>query len=265
MRQAAQSPVWLRVGAPIALGLIVLLIWQVTTQAGLVPANLLPSPGAVVARLGEELTSGHILVYTGRTLIEAAAGSALAAVVGVPLGYLIARRRVADAALSPFIAASQAIPAIAVAPLLVIWIGYGLTPITLLCAWMVFFPVVLSTVLGLRTIDRDLIEAAALDGASGLAMITQIEAPLARRGVLTGLRTGFTLSITGAVVGEFVLGGDGLGMLLTVQSNSADTVGLFATLVVLACLAVTIYLSMIAIEKLTDPLHDRSLHSRRRP
>jgi NitT/TauT family transport system permease protein len=156
-------------------------------------------------------------------------------------------------AVQPFLAASQAIPAVAIAPLLVVWLGYGTLPIAVLCVLMVFFPMLLNVVLGLRSIASDLLDAAALDGAHGWSRLWYVEWPLARRAVLVGLRGGFTLSITGAVVGEFVMGGNGLGMLVSVYSNTADTAGLFATIAVLCTFAVLMYSLMLLIERACDP------------
>lgn len=243
-----------RVLAPLLLGALVLLAWQLATVSGAIPPTLLPPPGKVFARFAADFGSGALLTYAGITVAEALLGCLLAAAIALPMGYLIARARLAEAAVSPYLAASQAIPAVAIAPLLVIWVGYGLLPIMLLCALLVFFPVVLSTVLGLRTIDPEVLEAAQLDGAGGLSMLRFIEWPLALPAVLTGLRNGFTLSVTGAVVGELVMGGHGLGMVLSVQAMSVDTTGLFATLVMLCLIAIAIYMAMVLIEWRTDPL-----------
>lgn len=243
-----------RVLAPVILGLVVLVAWQLATTSGAVAPTILPPPGEVFARFATDVGSGELLIYAGVTILEALLGCVVAAAVALPMGYAIARLRVAEAAVSPYLAASQAIPAVAIAPLLVIWVGYGLLPIMLLCALLVFFPVVLATVLGLRTIDKEILEAAQLDGAHGMSMLRYIEWPLALPAVLTGLRNGFTLSITGAVVGELVMGGHGLGMVLSVQSMSVDTTGLFATLVMLSLLAIAIYMVMIVIEWVSDPL-----------
>lgn len=249
----AATPLGLRIGAPVVVLVVLLAVWQFVAASGAVPTALLPGPGRVLARLVADLRAGALLHRTLVTIWEAVLGCALATVVALPIGYLIAHLRSADAALSPYLAASQAIPAVALAPLLVIWVGYGLTPIVLLCALLVFFPLVLSTVLGLRTIDDEITEAAELDGASGPAMIVHIEAPMARAAILTGIRNGFTLSITGAVVGEFVMGGKGLGMIVSVESATADTTGLFATLIVLCALAVAIHAALTLVERLTDP------------
>ncbi len=234
---------------PVVLGAVVLLVWEAVSRAGLVSPFFLPAPTAVAARLWAGLTTGELLGYTWVTLVEALLGSALGAAVAFPLGYLIARNRWAAAGLQPYVAASQALPAVALAPLLVIWVGYGLLPIVLLCALLVFFPILLATILGLRTLDAEVVDAARLDGAHGWTMLRHIEVPMAMPSLLTGLRNGFTLSVTGAVVGEFVMGGRGLGMVLSVQANSADTTGLFATLVVLAVLAVGMYTLLRVVER----------------
>src|SRR5690625_3970057 len=231
---------------PVVLGAVVLLVWEAVSRAGLVSPFFLPAPTAVAARLWAGLTTGELLGYTWVTLVEALLGSALGAAVAFPLGYLIARNRWAAAGLQPYVAASQALPAVALAPLLVIWVGYGLLPIVLLCALLVFFPILLATVLGMRTLDPEVVDAARLDGAHGWTMLRHIEVPMALPSLLTGLRNGFTLSVTGAVVGEFVMGGQGLGMVLSVQANSADTTGLSA-------LAIAIYTLLRAAERVAVP------------
>lgn len=239
--------------APFGLGAAVLAAWEFLAWVGAVDPFFLPAPSAVASRLWAEATFGGLAGYTARTLGEALLGSVLGAVVAVPLGYLVARNRWVAAAVQPYVAASQALPAVALAPLLVLWIGYGLGPIVVLCALMVFFPILLGTVLGLRTLDPEVMDAARLDGASGWAMIRYVEVPLAAPSLLTGLRNGFTLSVTGAVVGELVMGGEGLGMLLSIQSRAADTPGVFATLVVLGSLAVGMYTLLRLAERLTNP------------
>ena len=110
-----------------------------------------------------------------------------------------------------------------------------------LCALIVFFPMAITTTLGLRLLDRDVLDAARVDGASGWRMLWHIELPLALPSVLAGLRTSLTLSITGAVVGEFVVGANGLGQLLLIDRSDFDSAGVFATLLALALLAATLY------------------------
>ncbi|EPH02804.1 hypothetical protein HMPREF1531_02116 [Propionibacterium sp. oral taxon 192 str. F0372] len=251
------SPLGLRIVAPVVAASLVLLVWFAVAAAHSIPTTLLPDPGDVLQRLGRDLTSGRLWLPLWVTTLEALAGCALSALTAMPIAYLIAHSKLADAALSPYLAASQAIPAVAVAPLMVIWVGYGMLPVVLLCSVMVFFPMVLSTVLGLRSIDKELLDAARVDGATAWQLACWMEWPLALPATLTGLRNGFTLSITGAVVGELVMGGSGLGQRLAVQSQSVDTIGLFSTLIVLSVLAVTIFLSMRLVEWLANPFASR--------
>jgi NitT/TauT family transport system permease protein len=253
---SAADPAARRLGAvlpPLMLGVVLLAVWQIVHSTELVSAFFLPGPEAVVRAFARQIVHGSLLGYTRQTLVESLAGSGLGMAVGLPLGYLIARSRWAALALQPYIAASQAVPAVALAPLLALWIGYGLLPIAILCALLVFFPMLVNTVLGLRSLDPDVLNAARVDGVGRWGMVRYIEFPLALPAVLTGVRAGFTLSITGAVVGEFVMGGDGLGQLLAVQRSEADSVGLFATLLMLTVLAAGSYGLLRLVEQRLRP------------
>lgn len=239
--------------APIIFGLAVLALWWCVAEAGTVPAYFLPHPVRVWDTLWLGLTQGSLIAASIQTLTAAAIGCIAATIIGIPLGYLIARSRIVAATIGPYLAASQAIPAVALAPLLVIWIGYGLLPITVLCTIIVIFPVVISTALGIRELDSDIIDAALLDGAGRVDLIRRIEMPLASPAILAGIRTGFTLSITGAVVGEMVMGGDGLGAALSQgQGSTANVAQLFAVIAILIVLAVGIYLLLTYVEKVLD-------------
>lgn len=248
----AGGPVDRRLSAvlpPVVLGVVLLAGWQAVHSTGLVSSFFLPGPAAVAHAFVNAVEHDSLLDYTRQTLVESLAGSGIGIAVALPLGYLIARSRWSALALQPYIAASQAVPAVALAPLLALWIGYGLLPIAILCALLVFFPMLVNTVLGLRLLDPDVLGAARVDGVGRWGMLRYIEFPLALPSILTGVRTGFTLSITGAVVGEFVMGGDGLGELLAVQRNDADSVGLFATLLMLTILAAGTYGLMRLLER----------------
>jgi NitT/TauT family transport system permease protein len=232
-------------------GLAVVALWQLLVQNNMVPVIFLPAPATVVRSLWYALTdpNGSLLGYAATTLLESILGCTLGALVAIPLGYAIARSRLVARAAQPYIAASQAMPALAIAPLLVFWIGYGLTPIIALCALIVFFPMVITTVLGLRMLDTEILDAARVAGAGHLAMLRYIELPLALPSILAGLRTSLTLSVTGAVVGEFVVGGKGLGELLVVDLQSFNAAGLFAVLFTLALLAALLYGASRLIER----------------
>ena len=132
--------------APIVFALVLVTAWELVVRAGVVAEVFLPAPSTLFGRFTQELAGGPLLQHTGVTLVEALVGSVIAVLVAVPLGYLVARVRWADLALTPYITASQAIPAVAIAPLLALWIGYGLAPIAILCAIVAFFPMLITTV-----------------------------------------------------------------------------------------------------------------------
>lgn len=233
--------------APMLLGLVLLAGWLLLSRG--LPAYVLPNPGSVVVKLWTGLTSRTLLAPLGVTLLEAAAGCLGGAAVALPLAILLHRSRWADSATRPFLGATQAIPAIALAPLLVLWVGYGLVPIALLCALIVFFPILVAAAAGLRHVDHEVVDAAKMDGASSAQSLVHIEVPLALPWIYAGFRNGFTLSVTGAVVGEMVMGGTGLGTVLIVQRDQLDTAGMVATIVLLAAVASIAYLTLVALER----------------
>jgi NitT/TauT family transport system permease protein len=236
------------VAAPVTLGVLLLAAWQVAATA-LAKPNLLPGPRAVLAALATGLVSGGAYwPYIGQTFREAALGCLIGAAVALPLAVLVVHNRWVSAAVTPFLGATQAIPAVALAPLLMLWVGYGLKAIALLCALMVFFPILVSAVVGLRHVPGQLLDAASLDGAGFGAKLWHLEFPLAAATILAGVRNGFTLSITGAFVGELFLGGRGLGQLL-MSKQGLDTPGLFANILIMATLAAIIYSLITLIEK----------------
>ncbi|MDR1791415.1 MAG: ABC transporter permease [Propionibacteriaceae bacterium] len=230
------------------LGLFVTLVLAWWAVAAVSPPYLLPGPAPTAARLGSELLGASLWQHLGWTLAEAFGGCLLGAAVALPLALLIHRSKLVSAAVNPFLGATQAIPAIALAPLLVLWIGYGMGAVVILCALMVFFPILISARLGLKHVNHELVEAARLDGAGSAQLFWQLEGPLALPAALAGIRNGFTLSITGAVVGEMVMGGNGLGTLLTVQRDAVDTTGMFASLIVLCVFAGGIYSGVRALD-----------------
>ena len=229
-------------------GAIVLLLWFAVSRSGAIPQILLPDPLRVVERLWLATTKARLLDYAWVTLREAVLGCAGAAAFAIPLAWMLHHWELFRRAVLPYVAASQAVPAIAIAPLLVLWIGYGTVPIVVLCAFMVFFPITVTVLLGLRGLDADVLDAARLDGAHGWTMIIHMEAPMVLPAILAGVRTAFTLSITGAVIGEMVMGGDGMGQLLSSQRDAVDTTGLFATITLLCAMATTVHWLLLAAE-----------------
>lgn len=230
---------WRWVPATVALSFILLLWWSVTAT-GLVAAVILPNPVDVSLRVVSWVIDGTGWQYLVPTLGAAVLGSILAVLVAVPMGVAIAHSRLMAAIFEPFVAFSQVIPLVAIAPLLALWIGYGVVPIALLCAIIAFFPMVTTTVIGLRGIDMPTLEHALIDGASPSQRLIHVEMPVAAPAILAGIRAGFVLSMTGAIVGEFVMGGAGLGTLLTISRQASDSIGVFAVLVWIAATALVL-------------------------
>jgi len=138
----------------------VLLLWWAVTAGGLIAPLYLPNPLDVVARMGTQLTTGVAWRYLAPTLGAALLGALIAVAVALPLGVVITHSRLFAAVVEPFVAISQTVPLVAIAPLLVLWIGYGTVPIAVLCAIIAFFPMVTTTVVGLRSLDMRVVENA---------------------------------------------------------------------------------------------------------
>ena len=241
---------------PLVLAVILLVSWYTSTIYGHVNSLFLPAPGDVLTSLITGLSSGLLVSNALITIEESLLGFLLALAIALPLGYGLAKSRLFAAAVQPYLAAGQAIPAIVIAPLLVIWIGYGLLPITILCMLIVIFPMVITIAFGVQAIDKTLTDAARVEGAHGWSLLASIEFPLALPAILAAVRTGLTLSITGAMVGEFVIsGGQGLGSLVVQAGNQFNTSLLFATLIVLATLAALYYGASWLLVKLAEAMY----------
>ena len=240
---------------PLVLAVFLLVSWYVSTATGSVPVFILPPPQDVFAALADGLRSGLFLSNALVTIQESLLGFLLGVIIALPLGYGIAKSRLFAATLQPYLAAGQAIPAIVIAPVLVLWLGYGLVPITILCMLVVLFPMVITTALGVQTIDHIYTDAARVEGASGWSMLVHIEFPLALPAILAALRIGLTLSITGALVGEFVNNSaQGLGALVFEAKDQFNAPLLFATLIFLTGLAGVYYSASWLLVKIADIL-----------
>jgi NitT/TauT family transport system permease protein len=244
------------IAPPLVLAVIVLISWYTSTVFGHINSLILPKPSDVFASLVDGFGSGLLLSNALVTIEESVLGFLLALAIALPLGYGLAKSRLFAAAVQPYLSAGQAIPAIVIAPLLVIWIGYGLLPITILCMLVVLFPMVITIAFGVQTIDQTLTDAARVEGAHGWSLLLSIEFPLALPAIIAAIRTGLTLSITGAVVGEFVIsGGQGLGSLVVQAGNQFNTALLFATVIVLAVLAALYYSASWLLVKLAEAIY----------
>ena len=212
------------------------------------PAFILPPPGLVWERFLAASADGSLVRNLLATLGELLAGLALGVSAATVLGYFLAKSQLAERLLSPYIVASQSVPVVAIAPLLVIWFGPGLFSKVLICALIVFFPVLVNTAVGLRTVPEDLRDLMRSLQASRLQMIRYLEVPAAMPVFLGGLRIGATLSVIGAVVGEFVGSDRGLGFMINRARGQYDTALVFVCVLTLVVVAMSLYSLVVLLE-----------------
>lgn len=226
---------------PLIFGLLLIVLWEAIYRSGLYPPFLVPAPAEVGGRLLSALTDGTLLRHALVTLQAVLLGLFLGAGTALVLGYLIARSLLLERALTPYIVALQAVPTVAIAPLLVIWFGSGLTSKILICALIVFFPMLVNTIVGLRSVPADLRDLMRALEASRWQTLRHLEAPAALPVLMGGLKVSATLSVIGAVVGEFVSARAGLGFLVNTSRNVFDTPLMIAATLTLAALALSLY------------------------
>lgn len=225
-----------------------LLIWYLLTRWLNLPAFILPTPGQVWRRFIQSLTQGQLLYHTLTTLIEMLAGLFLGGLAATILGYLLSKSSTFERLVSPYLVASQSIPVVAIAPLLVIWFGPGIFSKILICSLTVFFPVLINTVLGLREVPQDLRDLMRSLQATKFQTFWKLEVPAALPIFLGGLRVGATLSVIGAVVGELVGADRGLGFLINVGRGQYDTALVFVSLITLVIMALSLYGLVLLVE-----------------
>jgi NitT/TauT family transport system permease protein len=187
--------------------------------------------------------------HAGVTLLEMALGLLLGMTVAVLLGYAVAHSRVVAYMLEPVIVVSQAVPIVALAPLLTVWFGSGLTSKVVVCALIVFFPILVNVTAGLKGIDPRLQDLFRMLEASRAQVLVKLEIPAAMPSFLAGLKVGGTLAGMGAVVGEFVAATEGLGYLVKQGQNFYDLPMMFVAIIMLMIIATTIYALLTVLER----------------
>ncbi len=233
-------------GLSLAIGLAA---WEAAARLSGLPAFILPSPLQVAARFWRTVQDGSLLLHSLVTLQEVLLGLLAGVIFATALGYLIARSRLLEKLLSPYLVASQAIPVVAIAPLLVIWFGPGMFSKVLICALIVFFPVLVNTVVGVRAVPKSLHDLMGSLRASRWQTLWLLEIPSALPVFLGGLRIGATLSVIGAVVGELIGADRGLGFLINVGRGQFDTALVFVAIFALVTLALALYGVVAFIER----------------
>jgi putative riboflavin transport system permease protein len=228
-----------------------LAIWKLVTIAGDLPEYILPPPEVVVERGIRAIESGVLWPHVGVTLLEIVLGFAAGASVAVLVGIALAKSHLVERALSPYIVAAQAIPILALAPLLDIWFGGGLTARVVVCALIVFFPIAIATMVGIRSTDPLLDELFRSLGATPAQRTRLLEIPWALPVIFGGLRVGVTLAVIGAVVAEWASSGDtGVGVLINIANQGLfDTPLMFVALAVLAIIGLTFYGGVVMAER----------------
>jgi NitT/TauT family transport system permease protein len=217
------------------------LVWVLLAKFSWLPDFILPGPDQIALRFWQGLVDGTLPRHAAATLLEVALGLAAGSFCATVLGYAIARSQTLERLLSPYLVASQAVPIVAIAPLLVIWFGPGLFSKVLICALIVFFPVLVNTAVGLRAVPQNLRDLMRSMHATRGQILRHLEIPAALPVFLAGLRVGATLSVIGAVVGEFVSAERGLGFLINVARGQFDTPLVFASVLTLIAMALLLY------------------------
>ncbi|MEA2519446.1 MAG: putative riboflavin transport system permease protein [Chloroflexota bacterium] len=225
-------------------------VWKLVVVVSGLPAFILPAPEAVGARFVEAWADGTIPPHAWTTLVEVVLGFAVGATFGLAAGYALARSVLVERLLSPYLVAAQAVPILALAPLLALWFGPGLVAKVVICGLIVFFPVAIATMVGIRSVDRGLLELGRSLRATRRQVLTTLEIPAALPAILGGLRVGVTLAVVGAIVGEWAGADKGLGLLVNLARGSLfDIPLLFATLATIALLGIACYLVIVLVER----------------
>jgi len=234
------------VGLVLALGL-----WWLATIVFAIDSYLLPDPGEVLVAFLEQ--PGYLLEETGVSLLETLEGFLLAIIVGVPVALLIVRSVIVERLLYPLLLGVNAIPKIAIAPLLVIWFGFGQGPKILMVLLVCFFPIVISTASGMKSTPVELVELLRSLNASKTQEFFKLRLRYAMPQIFTGLKVAISLAVIGSVIAEFVGATSGLGYVITQSGASANTALAFAAITLLSIMAILLFYGLVLLEHLLLP------------
>ena len=224
--------------------------WKLLTIVTGTPAYILPAPEVVGERALRAIGSGILWEHVWATLAEVVLGFALGAASAIGVGVALGKSVLIERVLSPYIVAAQAVPVLALAPLLDIWFGGGLFARVLVCALIVFFPIAIATMVGIRSADPLLREMLRALGASPAQQTARLEIPSALPVIFGGLRVGVTLAVIGAVVAEWVSASTGLGVLINIADQGLfDTPLMFVALAALGIIGLSFYSFVVLVER----------------
>ena len=244
---------------PIVTIAIIVVVWELAARAAYFPRYILPAPTGVAVRFMEfkGLIARELLVTMEETLV----GFLLSVVVGVPLAMALVASRTFNRAVYPLLIGSQVVPKVALAPLFLIWFGFGLTSKALIVFLVAFFPIVVDSIVGLSSTERAKLYVARAAGATPFQLFWRVRLPNALPAIFGGMKVAITLAVVGAIVGDFIAAENGIGRLLLSANGNMDTELLFAALVSLIGAGIALFLLMEGVEKLALPWHI----SQRRP
>lgn len=223
--------------------------WEVAVRALRVSELFLPPPSAIMVALVQGFASGLFLQALGVTMFEILAGYLLAAGAAFLLGTLISQIRLLEVTLYPYIVAVQTMPKIAIAPLLIVWVGFGVESKVVVAALVAFFPMLVNTIVGLKATPAEKIDLMRSLAATRWKIFRLVQLPEALPYVFAGLNVGIVLAVLGAIVGEFVGSKSGLGYLIIQMNFNMDITGVFAVLVILALLGIVLNSVMVAVRR----------------
>lgn len=243
---------------PFWLLLVLLVLWDLLVRIFKIPPYLIPPPMAVIKQLGTDWSM--LLQQSLPTLYATLGGFVASALIGVPIAMWIAYSRTVESFVYPLLVFSQSIPKVAVAPLFVVWFGFGIVPKVIAAFLLGFFPVVVSTVQGFKSVEPDVIDLARSMGAGPMKIFLKFRLPQALPAIFSGLKVSVTLAVVGAVVGEFVGSNSGLGFVLQRATGTFDLPLMFAALVVLSMMGVILFLIVELVERWLMPWHASQRH-----
>jgi len=233
--------------------LAVIGLWQLATQALSIPSYLLPSPLAIMNDLRTHWPI--ILLHTWFTAFEVLVGFAISTLVGIPLAVALTYSRTFDKSVYPLIVGSQVVPKIAVAPMLLAWFGFGMFPKIVIVVLVAFFPIVINTVVGLRSSPIEMSRLASSMGATAAQTFWKFRLPNALPNIFAGLKMATILAVIGATVAEFVGADKGVGYLIMIAGSDFNIERQFSAVLALSALAVVFYWLTDCAEKVFIPWH----------
>lgn len=234
---------------PLTLFVVLAVAWEVLPKALGIKKFVLPPLSDVLAQFGSSTVREQLWSNGLVTLQNAVLGLIVGSLTGIVVGLALGESSLARATLYPYLVAFQSLPKIAIAPLFVIWFGFGATPKVLVAATLTFFPLMVNTMAGVMSVDRGQAQLFLALSASRRQTWTKLLLPSALPSVLAGFELGTVLALLGAILGEFVSSQDGLGVVLQQQQTSYDTAGVFATLIVLALMGVVMNQIVVLLRK----------------